>query len=101
MKKRQFTKEFKVSVLNEIQAGKSSAEVFREHNITPTMLYKWKKQYSENPETAFSGNGNISTLEAKVAQLERTIGQLYLENAFLKKVMKNLQTRLHEERKRE
>lgn len=100
MQRRQFTREFKVSVLHELESGKSTAEVCREHNINPTMLYKWKKQYNSNPETAFSSNGNISNLEAKVAQYERIIGQLHIENAFLKKVLSNLETRLQEERKR-
>jgi transposase len=100
MKKRQYSREFKISVLQEIEAGKSIAEVSREHSINPTMICKWKKRYKENPQTAFSGNGNISSLEAKIAKYERTIGQLYLEVDFLKKVLANLETRLQEERKR-
>jgi transposase len=100
MKKRRYSRDFKLSILQQIEAGKSIAEVSREHSINPTMICKWKKRYNENPEMAFSGNGNISTLEVKIGKLERTIGQLYLENAFLKKVLENLQTRLQEERKR-
>jgi len=49
------------------------------------MLSKWKREYKENPGTAFSGNGKISKPEAKLAETERLIGQLYAENAFLKK----------------
>ncbi len=63
---------------------KSAAQVSRENGIHPSMLSKWKREYKENPGTAFSGNGNISKPEAKLAESERLIGQLYAENAFLK-----------------
>lgn len=45
---------------------------------------------------AFAGNGGAYTDDAKVAQLERTLGQVTLENALLKKaitVLKELERR--------
>jgi transposase len=63
------------------------------------MLSKWKREYKENPGTAFSGNGNVSKPEAKLAESERLIGQLYAENAFLKKVLSSLETKLREYQK--
>ena len=60
------------------------------------MLSKWKREYKDNPGTAFSGNGNISNQEAKLAESERLIGQLYAENAFLKKVLTSLEAKLKE-----
>jgi hypothetical protein len=54
------------------------------------MIHKWRKQYQQNPVIAFSGNGKISTNEARIAQLERTIGKLYLEKEFLKKTVEHL-----------
>lgn len=100
-KRRKFTREFKISLLRELESGRTVAELSRENNIHPMMLYRWKKEYKENPETAFSGKGNIFKHEAKVAKYERIIGQLYAENAFLKKVLSILETRLSEDRKRE
>lgn len=100
-KRRKFTREFKISLLRELESGKTVAEVSRENSIHPMMLYSWKREYRNNPETAFSGKGNISKLDAKVAKYERIIGQLYTENAFLKKVLSILETRLSEDRKRE
>ena len=63
------------------------------------MLSKWKRDYKENPGTAFSGNGNINKPDAKLAKSERLIGQLYAENAFLKKVLSSLETKLQEHQK--
>jgi transposase len=97
--RKKFTREIKISILRELENGKSAAQVCRENGIHPTMLSKWKREYKENPGTAFSGNGNISKPEAKLAESERLIGQLYAENAFLKKVLSSLETRLQEHQK--
>lgn len=97
--RKKFTREFKISILRELENGKSAAQVCRENGIHPSMLAKWKRQYKDNPETAFRGNGNINTLEAKLSESQRLIGELYAENAFLKKILSNLETKLLEHRK--
>ena len=97
--RKKFTREFKISILRELENGKNAAQVSRENSIHPTMLSKWKREYKENPGTAFSGNGKISKSEAKLAETERLIGQLYAENAFLKKVLSSLEAKLHEHQK--
>jgi transposase len=94
--RKKFTKDFKISVLCELENGKIAAQLCRENDIHPSMLTKWKKEYKENPNTAFSGNGNISKPEAKLAEAERLIGQLYAENAFLKKVLTRLEMKRKE-----
>jgi transposase len=94
LKRRQFTKEFKLQVLREIQAGKSAAQAAREHQVHPTMIYKWQKQQEQHGEQAFPGNGHTTaTAEAKIAELERLIGQMTVENAFLKRVLTTLEAR--------
>ena len=97
--RKKFTRKFKISILRELENGKNAAQVSRENSIHPTMLSKWKREYKENPGTAFSGNGKISKPEAKLAESERLIGQLYAENAFLKKVLSSLETKLQEHQK--
>jgi transposase len=97
--RKKFTREFKISILRELENGKNSAQVSRENGIHPSMLSKWKREYKENPGTAFSGNGNINKPEAKLAESERLIGQLYAENAFLKKVLSSLEVKLQEHQK--
>ncbi len=98
-KRRVFTREFKISVLRELENGKSSAQVGREHSIHPSMLSKWEQEYKENPKMAFGGNGNICGLNAKVAEYERIIGRQCAEINFLKKTLTSLETKLTEYRK--
>lgn len=97
--RRTFTKEFKLSILRELES-KPAVEICRENNIHPVMLSRWKKDYERDPQGAFSGNGNLWKEEAKIVQYERLIGQLYAENAFLKKTSAILQKRNAEEKKR-
>ncbi len=97
--RRKFTREFKISVLRELENGKGAAQICRENNINSVVLSKWKREYRDNPKTAFSGRGKICKSEAKIADRERLIGQLYAENAFLKKALSSLEARLAELRK--
>ena len=98
--RRKFSREFKLSVLRELENDKSTAQICRENDIHPVLLSKWKKEYNENPEAAFKGNGNVCNGDARVAELERLVGKLYAETAFLKKVLSNLEMRLQEQRRK-
>jgi transposase len=95
IKRRQFTKEFKLQVLRELEAGTSIAQAARQHQLHPNVIRKWREQYARYAERAFAGNGHAYTDEAKVAELERLIGQLTVENAFLKKVLSKLEHKEH------
>lgn len=99
MQKRKFSREFKLSVLNEIDSGKPMVQVCRQHDLASTLVTRWKREYGQNPKEAFAGNGHLWKMEAKNAELERTIGELYLENSFLKKANKRLQEFLAEVKK--
>lgn len=91
LKRRLFTREFKLQVLREIEAGKSVAQASREQHLHPTLISKWQKQHSQYAQQAFSGNGNSYKDEARLAELERMIGQLTMENALLKKALLRLE----------
>ena len=93
IKRRQFTREFKIQVIREVEAGKAIAQAAREHQLHPTLIGKWRKQNANYGEQAFAGNGHAYTQEAKIAELERLIGQLTVENSFLKKVLQRLESR--------
>lgn len=98
---RNFTKEFKLQVVQDLLSGRPVAEVCREHSLYASLVCRWKKDYQQNPELAFNGRGVPSTEETKNAELERKIGQLYLENDFLKRVNSVLQQKLVESKKKE
>lgn len=99
MMKKMFSREFKLQVLQELESGKTTAELARSHEVSQSLIRGWRMQYKHDPEHAFSGRGVPASVEARNADLERKIGQLYLENEFIKKVNTNLQARLAELKK--
>jgi transposase len=98
--RRHYTSDFKIAVVRDIEIGRSLAQVSRENGIHPSLIAKWKRDYFENPENAFKGNGKAYKEQARMAELERLVGQLYAENEFLKKALRTLESRILEERKR-
>lgn len=96
--RRNFTREFKLSILNEL-GSKTQSQVCREHNLSSSVIYKWKNEYQSNPKEAFSGSGNIWKEDAKITQYERLLGQAHAEIAFLKKTLEVLHQRRAEEKR--
>jgi transposase len=47
----------------------------------------WRRTENKYGERAFAGNGHAYTDEARIAQLERALGQATLEIALLKKTL--------------
>ena len=99
MKRRIFSREFKLSLLQELES-KSASQICREHEIHPVLLSSWKRDYEKDPTKAFSGRGNAWKEEAKIAKYERLIGQLYAEITVLKKTAALLQQRRAEEKRK-
>lgn len=87
MGRRQFTKEYKLEVVQHIESGLSVAEASRRYEVHPNLIRQWRELYRKYGENAFRGHGQVYREEAKVAALERKIGQLTMENEFLKKLI--------------
>ena len=89
--RRKYTRAFKLVVIRELESGISGGELARKHNIHPALPSRWKEEYYKDPDNSFGGNGNSYKLEARNAELERLVGQLYAEKEFLKKAITNLE----------
>ena len=88
--RRDFTREFKLAAIEQIESGKSLARVARELELHENVLRRWKREIKENPSRAFAGKGNIRTT-SREAELERKIGQMTLEIDFLKKALQRVE----------
>ena len=55
--RRRYDRDFKISVLTELEAVKPLAQIAREYGIHPSLPCRWKAELAENPEKAFKGNG--------------------------------------------
>ncbi len=95
LSRRQFTKEFKLAVLQRLEMGASVAEVARVFEVNPNVLHRWRREFRQGPGNVFPGLGKRRWEEGRVAQLERKIGQQALEIDFLKGCLQ----RIDEQRK--
>jgi putative transposase len=89
MNGRKHSREFKLEVVRQVTSGeKRPAQVCREHGLAESLLARWRKEYTERGEAAFSRKevSEVEALQARVAELERFCGQLAHENAVLKKL---------------
>src|SRR3954469_14459091 len=92
VKRRTFTREFKLQVIREVEAGKSQAQAAREYQLSDNTISKWRRELRQYNDRAFSGRGNAHTDEARVHELERMVGRLTMENDFLKKLLQKLES---------
>jgi len=85
---RSFSVEFKRRVVEELLSGESRpAQLCRRHNISPSLLYHWKRQYSRGK---FNNEPTEeAALKDRIERLERLVGRLTLENEFLKRGLQN------------
>ena len=95
-----YTKEFKMAIMSQVESGIPVAQVARENGLHPQLVFRWKKEFMNNPEKAFAGSGHPYKEQAKTAEYERTIGRLYAENEFLKKTLKTMNERVEEEKRK-
>ena len=81
---RSFSLEFKRQAVEELLSGESRpAQLCRRYDISSSLLYHWKKQYSRGK---FNNEPTEeAALRDRIEKLERLVGRLTLENEFLKK----------------
>jgi transposase len=93
--RRKHTREFKLECCRQTATGeKRPAQICREYNLSESVLLRWRKEYEARGEAAFTEKevSDDEAREARIAELERFCGQLSLENQFLKKSLKKMQS---------
>ena len=85
---------FKRATVEDVLAGeKRISQICRERGIDEKTLRRWRRDYEQNGPDAWTirpmGTGST---EEKIAQLERLIGQLTVENTVLKKALQHAHT---------
>jgi len=89
-KRRQYSAEFKLATVMEgIRGDKPIAQICRERNISDSLYYKWRDLFKEHAPEIFARQDQkdqvVSEQEARIADLERMVGKLAMENEILKK----------------
>jgi transposase-like protein len=89
--RQQYPRELKISIMRELDSGKSTAEVARAYQVSPNRLMAWRGEWRAKGEVAFPGHWARpqAKLDAeRIPELERKIGQMTIEIDFLKKALR-------------
>jgi len=92
--RRVYSRDLKVAAMREVDGGRPISEVARHLELSPHLLDRWRGEWRARGESAFPGVGRRGLSPAltelqRIAELERKIGQLTMENDFLKKALQH------------
>jgi len=62
-----YTRGFKLAILAHINNGISTAQIAKQNVFHPTLIARWKREYEQNPEKAFTRSGYPYKDQAKIA----------------------------------
>jgi len=90
-----YSRDLKITAMRALDAGTTLGELARKYQLSPQLLERWRGEWRAKGELAFPGMGrrgvDLPTLDdaRRIAELERKIGQLTMENDFLKKALQH------------
>ena len=86
MERRKFTREFKLEATRLIkERGVSYAQASQDLSVHASQLRDWVKKYSDDPQQAFPGHGQMKSEQLEIARLKREVAKLKAERDILKK----------------
>lgn len=94
-KQRKYSMEFKRSIVNDFESGKLSVvQLEKLHGVRNSLIYNWIYKFSTFNEQGFriiemkdSSTKKMKALEARVKELESTVGRKQIMIDYLEKMM--------------
>ena len=85
MERRTFTREFKLEAVKLIQdRGITMAQAARDLGVHGTVLRRWVREGTADPQQAFPGQGQIKPDQQEIERLRREVTKLKAERDILK-----------------
>jgi transposase len=90
-----YNRDLKIATMRALDAGSTTGEIARKYQLSPKLLERWRGEWRAKGEAAFPGTGrrgvDLPALDdaRRISDLERKIGQLTMENDFLKKALQH------------
>ena len=90
-----YSRDLKIAAMRALDAGATNGEIARKYQLSPHLLERWRGEWRAKGDLAFPGIGRRGAALAavddarRIAELERKIGQLTMENDFLKKALQH------------
>ena len=90
-----YSRDLKIGAMRALDAGATIGEIARKYQVSPHLLDRWRGEWRAKGDLAFPGIGrrgvSLPAVEdaRRIGELERKIGQLTMENDFLKKALQH------------
>ena len=89
-----YSRDLKIAAMRALDTGSTAGEIALKYQQSPKLLERWRGEWRARGESAFPGIGRRVDPPAlddarRIAELERKIGQLTMENDFLKKALQH------------
>jgi transposase len=90
-----YSRDLKIAAMRALDAGSTPGEIARKYQLSPKLLERWRGEWRALGEGAFPGVGRRGASlpfvddARRIGELERKIGQLTMENDFLKKALQH------------
>ena len=92
-----YSRDLKIAAMRALDAGSATTgEIARKYQLSPKLLERWRGEWRAKGELAFPGQWEARRRYCRrlddarrIAELERKIGQLTMENDFLKKALQH------------
>ena len=90
--RRKFSSAFKSKVVLEAIRGQLTlAEIAKKHEVSQVVISRWKSEFLENMSSVFEKEPKAQEPDIDTQELYAQIGQLRVENEFLKKSCRKLE----------
>jgi len=74
-------------VLEVLKGDRDAVEIARAHNLHPTTVARWKREFLENGAAVFGKDSALAAYEKKIKEMERLLGRKEVEIALLQNFM--------------
>ena len=89
MGRKQYKKSFKIMIVDLLNNGHTGKQIFDQYGLNESMVYRWRKEFSNKSRKSFTGNGNMSLTDDKkrIRDLEKQLKDACIERDILKKAV--------------
>jgi len=84
-----YSKEFKQKAVELSNVRGNVQEIARELGVSAEFIYRWRKEFQNNPSLAFLGNGKkqLTAEQQELARLKKELANVRMERDILKKAV--------------
>ena len=86
--RRRFDAQFKLDAVRLIQENnRATRDIAKDLGVRPELLYRWKRELEEDPQSAFPGKGKLKPEQDQLRQLQQELKRVTEERDILKKAL--------------